>query len=293
MGNFLKKFLYFLPEYRAKKRLLNNLNVDIHPEIHMCPKKDIACYFCRDYGLPLTFEEYYGMLFPSGDYKISGDCCHAYLTDEKSAEWIKDKFPQAKIIMILRNPADKAFSQYHWLVSHGYEYIETFEEALTEEDNRFQRNAWKDHCLIQGYPPNYLYYRSGLYSEQIDRYKECFSDENILYLTYDELKEKPQEMLQNIASFLDISPDFEMPEYRVFNKRKGVRSIKFQYFLVRKFSKILPMKIVRFLMRLNSIEGDRIVFQAETRRVLLQRFKKDVEETSRITGLDLSHWLEI
>jgi len=53
------------------------------------------------------------------------------------------------------------------------------------------------------------------------------------------------------------------------------------------------MKIVRFLMRLNSIEGDRIVFQAETRRVLLQRFKKDVEETSRITGLDLSHWLEI
>lgn len=270
---------------------LNNY-LNAHPEIHMCPKKDVACYFCRDYGLPLTFEEYQDMLFFEGDYQVVGDCCHAYLTDEKSAAWIKEKFPQAKIIMILRNPADKAFSQYHWLVSHGYEYIESFEEALKVEESRCARGVWKDHSLIQGYPPNYLYYQSSLYAEQIARYTRYFTDDKILYLTYDKLHQNPSKVMMDIASFLGVNQSIVIPKYKVFNKRRGVKSIRLQYFLVRKASKILPRKVTELFMRLNTIGGESITFCPETRSFLLQRFKSDIEKTSKMTGLDLNHWLE-
>jgi len=269
-----------------------NRYLDDHPEVHMCPKKDVACYFCRHYGLSLTLDEYKEMLLPRGSYKVAGDCCHAYLTDGKSAEWIKREFPDAKIIMILRNPADKAFSQYHWLVSHGYEYIESFEDALAAEKLRIAKNPWKDFSLIQGYPPNYLYVQSSLYAQQIKHYQQYFSDDKLLFMTFDELKADSGSAMKRIYGFLGVDQNINLEEYKVFNKRKGVRSIKFQYFLVGKMSRILPSFITRTLKRLNTTSGDKITFRASTRKLLLNQFEDDIKETSRVTGLDLKCWLE-
>jgi hypothetical protein len=206
----------------ASKSGTSSLNeyLEQHPDVRMIKYKDIACFFCSDYGMPISLDEYKAMLFPSDrDYKATGDCCHTYLTDPQSAEWIHSEFPNAKIIVILRNPADRAFSQYHWLVANGYEYAETFETALEMEAGRFLRNVRKQPELVQGYRENYLYFRTGLYSRQVARYLEVFPRENILFVKFDDLKKDGQQVLADIFSFIEVDSDF-VPSLTVYNKRK-------------------------------------------------------------------------
>jgi hypothetical protein len=240
--------------------------------------------------MPVTLDEYKAMLLPEGDYSIAGDICHAYLTDKESAGWIYKVFPNAKIIMLLRNPADKAFSQYNWLVSHGYEYIENFEEALQAEHDRFSKNVWKLRELSQGYKPNYLYFRSGLYSEQISRYLKLFHRKNVLFLKFDDFVRKTNDEMNKIYIFLGVNPQTHS-EYKRYNIKKRVRSVRLQYFFRSKLGKFLPTKIVNFLHYLNTIKGKSLKFSPQTRATLLLKYKEDIVKTQAMTGLDLSEWM--
>lgn len=230
------------------------------------------------------------MLLPQGEYLVAGDVCHAYLTDRRSAGWIHEVFPEAKIIMLLRNPADKAFAQYNWLVSHGYEYFETFEEALRAEEDRYRKNVWKVKGLTQEYRPNYLYFRSGLYAEQVNRYLKCFPRENILFLKFEDFGRNTKDEMKRIYNFLGVTPPHAF-EYERYNAKKKVRSARRQYFLRSKLSKVLPMKLVNLLLDCNSIKGMSFDYSPETRNNLLRQYRKDILKTQEITGLNLQEWL--
>lgn len=267
-----------------------NQYLEAHPAVNMVKYKDVACFFCNDYGMPITFEEYKEMLFPQGNYIATGDCCHAYLTDVHSASWIHSEFPNAKIIIILRNPADRAFSQYHWLVSQGYEFAETFEEALSMENDRFMRNVRKQANLIQNLKDAYLYCRTGIYSLQVKRYLEIFPRENILFLKFDDLKNDTAGVVKRIYSFIGVEP-YSLPELQVYNERAEPFSIKRQYFIRRYLSKIFPWRLVDRLLKWNLRAKPTIKYNPETRNRLLRDFGEDVKIMQQLTGLDLSNWL--
>lgn len=267
-----------------------NKYLEQHPDINMVKYKDVACYFCGDYGMPITFDEYKEMLFPDSLYKVTGDCCHAYLTDEHSAGWIHTEFPGSKIIIILRNPADRAFSLYHWMVAHGYEFAETFEEALDIENDRFVRNVRKQANLIQGYKENYLYFRSGFYSKQVKRYLDIFPRENILFLRFDDLKNDTAGVVQNIYAFLGVEA-MTPAALHVYNKRTEPYSIKTQYFIRRYLGRVLPEKLINQVLKWNLRSGVRNIFKSETRDCLIAKYAEDIKDTQKLTGLDLSIWL--
>ena len=264
--------------------------LEAHPDIHMCPHKDVVCYFCRDYGMPVTKEEYIKMLLPEGEYKCAGDVCHVYLSDETAAENLHKMFPDAKIIMILRNPADKAFSQYNWLTYHGYEYVESFEEALEEEDRRLKRNMNKDGRLIQGSVYSYQYFHSGLYSEQIIRYKKLFDDEKILYIKFDDFSRSTKEVMKCVYDFLGL--EYNETELKRYNEKRSIRSVGLQYFFRSKLRKIVPKSIFALAMRLNTRSGSGFEINPKTRKYLLEKYRDDLMKTSELTGLDLSSWLK-
>ncbi len=268
-----------------------NEYLEAHPDVNMVKYKDVACYFCRDYGLPITLDEYKAMLFPQRPYIATGDCCHAYLTDEHSASWIHSEFPNAKIIIILRNPADRAFSQYHWLVAHGYEYAATFEEALRLENNRFLRNVRKQYDLIQGYKDNYLYYRTGLYSQQVKRYLDLFPKEKVHFIKFDDLKSDGESIVRNLYSFVGVNAD-QIPTLEIHNERAEPRNIKLQYFMVRHFRKIFHWRLIDMFVRWNLKSKPTVKFNPDTRRELLSKYSFDIRATEKLTGLDLSDWLD-
>lgn len=261
-----------------------------HPDINMVKYKDVACYFCKDYGMPITFEEYKEMLLPKvGVYKASGDSCHAYLTDEHSASWIHTEFPNAKIIIILRNPADRAFSLYNWLIAHGYEFAETFEEALSMENDRFLRNIRKQPMLLHTYKDNYLYFRSGLYSKQVKRYLGVFPRENILFLKFEDLKNDTAGIVRSVYEFIGVEPE-QLSAFQVINQRVEPYSVRLQYFMGRYLSKFLPWWLVNQLLSWNLKAKTTTQYNPETRDRLLKDFGEDITATQQLTGLDLSDW---
>jgi hypothetical protein len=259
-----------------------------HPAINVVERKDVVCFFCEEFGMPLTFEEYRAMLLPAGTYAATGECCHAYLSDTGAAKRIADRFPDARIVIILRNPAERAFSLYQWQIANGFEEANSFEEALELEKSRLARNLAK-HDLL-GYTKNFLYYHSGLYAPQIEAYLSAFPRDNVLILKFDDLEADPRRMIQRIYGFLGVDSTW-VPCLRVHNPRSEPRSIRLQHLLRRRFGPLLPGRHLHALMRLNIRPQPRSVLAAKTRRELLRAFAPDIKKTQELSGLDLREWL--
>lgn len=265
--------------------------LNIHPEVHMCRHKDVTCYFCREWGLAITKQTYLEWLLPPGNYRAAGDVCHGYMTDEDAARKIYNMFPDARIIMILRNPADRAFSMYNWLVANGFEYIPSFEAAVAEEKNRIARNIHKDRRLLQtGGTDDYLYVQSGMYSEQIARYQRVYPAEQILFLKFEDLCADTNAVLRRIYEFIGVDASFNQ-RIVVYNEKRAVRSVRLQYFIRKAVFPFFGNRIGSLLLRLNSKDGKKLKMKPETRAGLLNCFRDDIKKTEEITGLDLSNWM--
>lgn len=264
-----------------------------HPEIHMLPYKDVACYFCETYGLPITYEEYLRLLMPrNGDhYNAVGDVCHAYLTDPSSARKLHLAFPDAKIVIVLRNPADRAFSLYSWLAREGYEYADSFEEALRLEDMRFERNISKASELTQGYRTNYLYYRSGCFAEQVARYLSFFDKRNILFKKYEDMKRDTSAFVKSIYRFIGVDESFQFTK-KIYNQRGFPRYVPLQYFLRAKASRFVGQRVSTLLMRCNTSSSIKASFDPRQRAMLLEKYRPDILKTEHLSGLDLSEWFK-
>lgn len=130
-----------------------------------------------------------------------GDASTAYLTDPTSSRKIFEYNNNAKIIAILRNPVDRAYSLYNFMAMSGLEYAKSFEKALKLENSRISTkipNWFEPHNKW-----NYLYFNSGLYSAQIERYLRLFKDK-VLVIKYDDFAKSPVNTLQQVCTFLKI-----------------------------------------------------------------------------------------
>ena len=211
-----------------------------HPGIFMTDdigSKELG-YFCNHYGIKKK-EQYVAYFEKALPGQLVGESCHAYLSSPESASMIYREVPRAKIIMVLRNPVDRAYSLYNWMASNGYEPALTFEKALKMEAGRFADDAFKTRNP-QGFYMNYLYVRSGLYYEQVKRYFDRFGRENCEIILFDELKKNPAAQVGKICSFLGI-PDFS-PDIKIHNESQQVKDPVRQFYLRFEF----PKKLERF-----------------------------------------------
>jgi hypothetical protein len=199
-----------------------------HPQVFM-PKDELdkEPRFFSSYGESMGIENYLYMFEKATEnQKLVGESSTAYLTDPVSAKMIHDFNSQSKIIIMLRNPADRAYSLYNWMVQDGYEYACSFEEALDLEEKRYLNKipTWFE----PEYYWNYMYFRSGLYYEQVKRYLELFHD-NVLIVKFDDFKKDTPVTYRRICSFLKIEPN-EIP-FETHNPSKAVVSPKIQFIL--------------------------------------------------------------
>ena len=105
-------------------------------------------------------EEYRAEFAAAVGKKVAGEASNSYLYSPLAAERIKRYIPDVKLIAILRDPADRAYSRYLQLVRSGRETITDFSIALTEENRRVAEGWW----------PDFHYLRMGLHHEQLQRY---------------------------------------------------------------------------------------------------------------------------
>lgn len=122
----------------------------------------------------------------SCDQQVVGEATTEYMYCPVAAERMASLIPDAKVIMILREPVDRAYSAY-WLFRDRY-YGMNFKQALKHNDGELLRR--------------------GMYAEQIRRFRNYYPDEQLLILFYDELKSNNQNFVSKVFGFLGIQGDF-------------------------------------------------------------------------------------
>jgi Sulfotransferase domain len=268
-----------------------------HPDVYVPILKEPS-YFVHGYGFS-NWDEYLKLFEPGKGKKAIGDTSATYLAAPESPEWLHKVFGPIKIIIILRNPVERAHSLYSWMVMEGYEWLETFEKALAEEENRFPNKEfyWKN----PEYFWDYIYFRSGLYYEQVKRYLDTFGPELVRIYLFDELVQTPAKIYADICSYLGLVTEFQ-PSFGRRNPSRIPRFIGFQHFLRTKLflkTNHLPYswgvrsrQVVESAINLNKKIGFRPKINSGTAARLQQMYSSDVMRLADLINMDLSAWVK-
>jgi len=263
-----------------------------HPQVFMPDYKEHKepSYFVNGYGIEDL--DSYLSLFEEASGKLAiGEASTHYLYCKESAEWIKSVLGSIKIIIMLRNPVERAFSLYIWMVQEGFEDARTFEDALAREPERIQSSEFQRNCPV--FFADYLYYHTGLYFEPVKRYFDIFGRSNVRVYLLDDLGSDPRTLCRDVFEFLGVDTRFA-PDLKAHNRGVKPRSIRLQYWLR---TKVRDSIIERFLprtalMALNVRLGTRPKMHPATLRTLQQRYRDNVTELAKLLDKDLSSWIE-
>jgi hypothetical protein len=149
----------------------------------------------------VTEENAYLKLFRRGaGYPAIGEASPSYLFDVEAPARIRRVLPHAKIIMLLRDPVERAHSHYLMDLREGVQR-EYFYRAIEEDWYRRQK----------GWGVSHLYVELGLYAQQVSRYLSTFGSQQVLVLMFEELRkasENRKSALAKVLRFLQVDPDY-------------------------------------------------------------------------------------
>ena len=190
-----------------------------HPSIIGSAYDEIG-FFDENFHLGLNW---YRSMFPTKFLKkkiakkfgkcLTYDVTPAYIRKPWVARRIKELFPEIKLIVLLRNPVDKAYSHYHSSIKSGVQKY-SFEEMVEEDIKTFQKFENTNSIIDDEYFRNYIEKSQlgrGLYAQQLKIWFELFDPKQILILTSEELSTETNKAMNKIFQFLDL-PDYEIPD---------------------------------------------------------------------------------
>jgi hypothetical protein len=140
---------------------------------------------------------------------ISGEATASYLAHYWTPRRAAKLVPNARLIACLRDPVDRAYSQYHYFRRSGSEPLETFEEAIASEEERLRGHESRE-IRDPGYHSwrvyGWGYLRTGRYAEHLERWLEVFPREQFLFLKFEEVVAAPERALEQIHEHLGLPP---------------------------------------------------------------------------------------
>lgn len=284
-----------------------------HKEVYFSPIKEpnyfctdiIPDNFCNSYKKRTTFvnssyfekkplqelqlsfirnKDWYKQLFDAvTTEKAIGESSTTYLLSETAAQNIYAYQPNAKIIVLLRNPILRAYSHYLMALRYGFTSL-SFYDALQKD-----RNAKN-----KGFGISEMFIETGMYYEQLKRYFSVFPEKQIHVILFKDLVNNTLETVNKCALFLDISPlkslnteiknAAEVPRNAYINKLMS--DIRIKQLGANIFSDKLKTKLKKILVsnQYNKISQSDFDF-------LLSIYKTNIEQTSQLLNKDLSYWL--
>jgi len=290
-----------------------------HPEIYLSPIKEVNYFskndideslFAKDYrhDIDINLEQYFkeGMPYPvhiahvtnEEDYlhlfskaenaKAIGEMSLSYMLYENTPKEIYKTYPNAKFIAILRNPAERAFSQYIMNLKQGKILEKDFLKEIIQDDNK----------SVKGWGANHQYLAIGKYYEQLERYFNLFSKDQIKIILFDDYKENPENVIQEMFKFLDVSTDIQINTEEKVNvggipKLKKINYLLNQYGIISWAKNNLPRSwrtpFKNFMYK--SKKEDMPKMTAEQRQYLINYYQEDILKLEKLIGRNLQNWM--
>ncbi|NET03206.1 MAG: sulfotransferase [Symploca sp. SIO2B6] len=276
-----------------------------HPDIFVPRHKELN-YFDTD--LPTTSKikdlAQYLSFFDEGQGKTCGEGSPSYLRSKIAFQAIKDFNPEAKIIIMLREPVSLLYSFHSQLLFNGdSEEIQDFKLALEAESDRRQGKRIPKKCTH----PAKLFYRDVVkFAEQVENYFNSFGKEQVHIIIFNDFQRDTNKVYRDTLEFLGVDPEFQT-EYNKKNVNKKVRNVALQNLVKHPPAKILEMG--KFLIPLpssqrrailealknklrsfNTKTTERTPLDPELRRSLQTEFAPEIERLSNLIGRDLTFW---
>lgn len=176
-----------------------------HPQILSPIKKEVD-FWSWHFNRGINWYLSHFPPLPQGQHFVTGEASPSYLDFENTPSRIFSVFPQVKLIVLLRNPVDRAISQYHRWLSLNWEH-RSFEAAINDELERLKSNP--DH-IIGEEPGNYL--SRGRYVEFIKKWLEFFPREQLLIVKSEDFYGDTAAVMKQILEFLGL-PEYYLSEY--------------------------------------------------------------------------------
>jgi hypothetical protein len=247
--------------------------------------------FDPDYHARITVDpESYSDLYDTADGRLAGDVSPVYLIDGTVAARIRKARPDARIIILLRDPVERAFSQYLHHLRDGLEPAASFEAALDLEQDR----------LSNGWSWGHGYATHGHYAAQIERYLDAFPREQILFLDFAQLNADPADCWRKICAHLRLSPaplerndrvNVTAALSHVPDRPAMTRAIRHPGPVQRLLKPLLPQGLRKRVRSLLEGTGKPVpVLEEATRRRLAARYEPERAVVAHRTGLSVDHW---
>lgn len=273
-----------------------------HPQIYMSPLKEPHFFSFEETmiysqgpgerdlrnGVVSNIADYCA-LFQGAEKQIAiGEGSQTYLDSLSAPERIRYQVPEAKIIVMLRNPAERAFSSFKDLRRYGREPHADFLQALKEEENRI-RQKWSSL---------YHYMKRQFTYEKLKRYFDTFDKYQIKVYIYDYWKNDNLGVLRDIFRFLGVDEAFSTDVSVKYNVGGVPKNETYHKFILKEtliktlFKSLLPVTLRRRMKeKLIELNLERRPLPPDIRKKLLHLYREDILRVQELIQKDLSHWL--
>ncbi|WP_049935927.1 sulfotransferase domain-containing protein [Haloplanus natans] len=252
-----------------------------HPDV-LLPDTDSVHYFDMHYS---RGDEWYRDHFKTYDGEaMVGEETPSYIRDDVAPKRISRTIPNAKVLFVLRNPVDRAFSHYWHEKSKdkmSFEFSEVFENY----------DLFSDWVV------------PGLYNRHIERYLKHIPSENLKLCFFHDLVDDDWSYLQDVCEFLDIDPTYKpsVLDSKVNEgKVRGLKSNPLYRFAVHSYSKCAPQFAIEAVRPAHDAVQNLLTSQNEYERGMRSEDRKrlealivdDIRELDTMVDRSLSHWFE-
>lgn len=284
-----------------------------HPQVYLCTPKHTR-FFASEGKVPdfsgpkppglgpkstkrapyaITDIEDYRALFAGVTSETAvGEASHSYLYTPGAPERIRRYVPEARLIAILRDPVERAYSHFCFMVQQGREPSPDFVRAIEEEVAGMREDWW----------PTFQYLRVGFYYAQLQRYFDLFEPSQIKIYLQEDLRSDTLGVVQDVFRFLDVD-DTYVPNVAKTHNSSGIpKSTALEALLGRPnpAKRILRTYLpeeqrARISSRFAKLRARNLArpqrLPPETRKRLVERYREDILGLQALIGRDLSGWL--
>ncbi len=268
-----------------------------HPDVYMSEWKEPAFFADSLDNRLKNYHEYLQLFKGAGDAKIIGEASTAYLFDKNAAKNIFDKLGDIKLIVILRDPIEMAYSLWHYNIAAGVENL-SFKDAFVNEELRIKEFNLNKDSPIWVY--RYAYKSRAKYYNQIKVYLDYFSHKNIKVYIFEEFFSDPEKNYNDIITFLGLEPISNI-DFKRYNKGGGYKITYLQKLMstqntLKKIIRCITNKKIRIRIFnfLNNVNKDKKykknVLSLNDKLFYWEYFKNDVNELEHLLDRKIDCW---
>jgi len=277
---------FFAEEFRPE-----NFATDLQPRM-MRELRDTEAYLAgpmiekRHGGFVMNWEDYQKLFRGSGDEPAIGEGSVHYLWSPSAARNISARIPGARILMLLRDPASRAFSQYLNGVTAGAIGVPFYEH--------FQRGLHHGPEFDVTHP----FLEFGLYYQHLRRYLDHFPREQIWIGLYEDYRDRQSKTLEEVFRFLGVDPHVKLATPGRHREARVPRNLRLGQLLKRSGiwragRKLLPERWRTAVKSAALRPRNEVRLEPRDRARLIEYYRQDVVKLADLIGRDLSPWLRL